>query len=65
MSSSEVTKTEVDYDGHVILMQEKQLKELGGLKQADDPELDLYEDDPENWDVFRDAHKFEILNRHE
>jgi len=36
---------------------------LGGLRQAGDPMIDLDEEDPEQWDAFKDAHKFEILNQ--
>ena len=41
--------------------QQEELKALGGLKQDGD-ELEE-DDDPENWDAFRDAHKFELLNQ--
>ena len=44
-------------------MQQQELKAIGGFREAGEPELDMDEEDPEQWDAFKDAHKFEILNR--
>lgn len=54
---------EHDYETLEITKKQEELRALGGLRQAGDPMIDLDEEDPEQWDAFKDAHKFEILNQ--
>lgn len=52
---SEITSTEPDDELHTIDM----TPDEEAFEKAEDYE----EDDPEKWDAFRDAHKFEMLNQ--
>jgi len=57
LSICEITSSEPDYDLHVIdLNQDNDKALIAGEDFVED------EEDPDTWDAFRDAHKFEMLN---
>ena len=56
LSVCEITSTEPEEDMYLIEMHTFAAEALNGGEYDDD------EEDPDTWDAFRDAHKFEMLN---